>query len=81
MEHVTASTSYVGTQPLLNNHISLMHGWVPMTVQVVTAIALALANAYGLSTDPHRHPPVAEAPRIRRGRHPSLYSYAWIASR
>jgi S-formylglutathione hydrolase FrmB len=28
---------------LLSNQISLMHGWVPMTVQIVTAIALALA--------------------------------------
>jgi hypothetical protein len=45
VEHVTASTSYVATQPLLSNHISLIHGWVSMTVQVVTAIALALANA------------------------------------
>ena len=28
---------------LLSNHISLMHGWLPMTVQIVTAIALAVA--------------------------------------
>jgi S-formylglutathione hydrolase FrmB len=27
----------------LSNHISLMHGWLPITVQVVTAIALVLA--------------------------------------
>ncbi|MCW2664002.1 MAG: hypothetical protein JWP83_5154 [Mycobacterium sp.] len=28
---------------LLSNHISLMNGWVPMTVEAVTAIALGLA--------------------------------------
>jgi S-formylglutathione hydrolase FrmB len=28
---------------LLSNHISLMDGWLPMTVQIVTAIALAVA--------------------------------------
>lgn len=28
---------------LLSNHISLMHGWAPMTIEVATAIALALA--------------------------------------
>lgn len=27
----------------LSNHISLLHGWVPLTVEVVTATALALA--------------------------------------
>jgi len=28
---------------LLSNHISLMHGWAPITVEAVTAIALGLA--------------------------------------
>ncbi|OBH06271.1 MULTISPECIES: alpha/beta hydrolase family protein [unclassified Mycobacterium] len=30
-------------QLALSNHISLLHGWVPMAVEVVTAIALGLA--------------------------------------
>jgi S-formylglutathione hydrolase FrmB len=38
-----ASPILRSVQPLLSNHMSLMHGWVPMTVQVVAAIALGLA--------------------------------------
>ncbi|OBG30773.1 alpha/beta hydrolase family protein [Mycobacterium sp. E3198] len=30
-------------QLTLSNHISLIHGWAPLTVEVVTAVALALA--------------------------------------
>src|ERR1700754_3643469 len=43
MDRVTASASDATGQFLASSHTSLMHGWVPTTVQVVTAIALALA--------------------------------------
>ncbi|OSC41305.1 alpha/beta hydrolase [Mycobacterium decipiens] len=40
---VTASTPPAATQLLAASHTSLMHGWVPITVQVVTVVVLALA--------------------------------------
>ncbi len=43
MNRVMGSTSDAMPQVLASAHTSLMHGWVPTTVQVVTAIALALA--------------------------------------
>lgn len=43
MIHVTASTPYVPAPALASGHISLMHGWVPTTVQVCTAVVLTLA--------------------------------------
>jgi S-formylglutathione hydrolase FrmB len=44
MDAVTASTTpSAAAQTLAGNHTSLMHGWVPITVQVSTAIVLALA--------------------------------------
>jgi S-formylglutathione hydrolase FrmB len=43
MDPVTASTPYAMAQLLATSHISLMHGWVPLTVQVITLIVLALA--------------------------------------
>jgi len=43
MGRVTASTTHATVQLLASSHTSLMHGWVPSTVQVVTAIVLALA--------------------------------------
>ena len=43
MVRVTATTLTALTQSWANGHISLMHGWVPISVQVCTGIALALA--------------------------------------
>src|SRR6201999_3351695 len=43
MDRVTAPAPDATGQFLASSHTSLMHGWVPTTVQVVTAIALALA--------------------------------------
>jgi S-formylglutathione hydrolase FrmB len=43
MDPVTASTPHAAAELLASSHISLMHGWVPLTVQVVTAIVLVLA--------------------------------------
>ncbi len=43
MIHVTASTNDATAQLLASGHISLMHGWVPTTLQAVTAVVLALA--------------------------------------
>lgn len=40
---VTAQTDGVPTQFLASSHTSLMHGWVPMTIQVIAAVALTLA--------------------------------------
>lgn len=42
MNHVTASTADT-TAELLASHISLMHGWVPATTQVVTVVVLVAA--------------------------------------
>ncbi|ORV74801.1 hypothetical protein AWC07_24660 [Mycobacterium gastri] len=39
---MTASTAYVA-QPLASAHTSLMYGWLPITVQLVTATVLLLA--------------------------------------
>jgi S-formylglutathione hydrolase FrmB len=46
MDHVTASTSDTTAQLLASNFTSLMHGWIPVTVQVLTAIVLALAAGW-----------------------------------
>ena len=43
MDRVTASTPYAMGQLLASDYTSLMHGWIPSTVQAVTAIVLALA--------------------------------------
>jgi S-formylglutathione hydrolase FrmB len=43
MDRVTASTPYATAQFLATGHTSLMHGWVPITVQVIAAIVLARA--------------------------------------
>jgi S-formylglutathione hydrolase FrmB len=40
---VTAQTDGVPAQFLASSHTSLMHGWVPMTIQVIAAVALTLA--------------------------------------
>jgi len=43
MNDVTASTTIVATPLLVSHHTSLMHGWVPIMVQAVTAVVLVLA--------------------------------------
>jgi S-formylglutathione hydrolase FrmB len=43
MVGVTGSMPEATAQWLASSHTSLMHGWVPITVQVVTAMVLALA--------------------------------------
>ncbi|UXA04354.1 esterase family protein [Mycobacterium sp. SMC-2] len=43
MKAVTASTTNATTQLLASAHTSLMHGWLPITIQVVAAVALTLA--------------------------------------
>src|SRR5277367_3117519 len=43
MDRVTAAPLDAAAQVLASSHTSLMHGWVPLTVQVVTAIVLAAA--------------------------------------
>ena len=43
MDRVTGSTPDATAQWLASSHTSLMHGWVPITVQVVTGIVLTLA--------------------------------------
>jgi S-formylglutathione hydrolase FrmB len=43
MDRVTAPAPDATVQLLATGHTSLMHGWVPISVQVVTAVALALA--------------------------------------
>jgi S-formylglutathione hydrolase FrmB len=40
---VTASTPHATAQLLASNFTSLMHGWIPTTIQVITAVVLALA--------------------------------------
>ncbi len=39
MNHVTVSAAHL----LASSHTSLMHGWVPITIQVVTAVVVVLA--------------------------------------
>jgi S-formylglutathione hydrolase FrmB len=43
MSYVTASTPPATAQLLASNYTSLMHGWIPTTIQVMTAVVLALA--------------------------------------
>ncbi|WP_197515626.1 alpha/beta hydrolase family protein [Mycobacterium sp. E1747] len=43
MNAVTGSTTNATTQLLASSHTSLMHGWVPITIQVVAAVVLTLA--------------------------------------
>ncbi|WP_197516267.1 alpha/beta hydrolase family protein [Mycobacterium sp. E2497] len=43
MNAVTASTTNATAQLLASSHTSLMHGWLPTTIQAVTAVVLALA--------------------------------------
>ena len=43
MDHVTASTTPATAQLLASNFTSLMHGWIPTTIQVITAVVLTLA--------------------------------------
>ncbi|HUH71555.1 MAG TPA: alpha/beta hydrolase-fold protein [Mycobacterium sp.] len=42
MDHVTASPDATA-QLFASNFTSLMHGWIPTTIQVITAVVLALA--------------------------------------
>jgi S-formylglutathione hydrolase FrmB len=42
MDHVTASIPSATAQLLASNFTSLMHGWIPTTIQVTTAIVLTL---------------------------------------
>ncbi|MGO9224641.1 alpha/beta hydrolase [Mycobacterium sp.] len=46
MDHVTASMPHAAAHLLAGSHTSLMHGWLPTTVQVVTAGVLALAAGW-----------------------------------
>ena len=41
-----ASSIWRSVQSVRSNHLALTHGWVPMTAQVVAAIALGLAVAW-----------------------------------
>ena len=43
MSHVTAPTDSAPAQFLASSHTSLMHGWVPATIQVLSAVVLILA--------------------------------------
>src|ERR1700758_52681 len=43
MDPVTASILPATAQLLASNFTSLMHGWIPTTIQLTTAIVLALA--------------------------------------
>jgi S-formylglutathione hydrolase FrmB len=43
MDLVTASTTPATAQLLASNFTSLMHGWIPTTIQIITAVVLALA--------------------------------------
>jgi S-formylglutathione hydrolase FrmB len=43
MNRVTASTTPATAQLLASNFTSLMHGWIPTTIQVITAVVLTLA--------------------------------------
>ncbi|RAU89926.1 esterase family protein, partial [Mycobacterium colombiense] len=43
MTHVTAPTDGAAAQVLASSHTSLMHGWVPATIQVLAAVVLLLA--------------------------------------
>ncbi|WP_208619965.1 alpha/beta hydrolase [Mycobacterium marseillense] len=43
MTHVTASTNGAPAQFLAFSHTSLMHGWVPTTIQVLAAVVLTVA--------------------------------------
>ena len=43
MSHVTAPTDSAPAQFLASSHTSLMHGWVPTTIQVLAAVVLTSA--------------------------------------
>jgi S-formylglutathione hydrolase FrmB len=43
MDYVTGSTVIVAAPSLAEHHTSLMHGWLPATIQAVTAAVLLLA--------------------------------------
>ncbi|HTZ13633.1 MAG TPA: alpha/beta hydrolase-fold protein [Mycobacterium sp.] len=43
MDHVTGSTTNLAFPVLTECHISLMHGWIPVTVQAVSVTVLVLA--------------------------------------
>jgi S-formylglutathione hydrolase FrmB len=43
MDHVTGSTTNLAFSVLTQRHISLMHGWIPGTVQAVSVTVLLLA--------------------------------------
>jgi S-formylglutathione hydrolase FrmB len=43
MDFVSASTTIVAAPLMVGHHTSLMHGWVPLTVQAAAVVALALA--------------------------------------
>ena len=43
MSHVSAPTPLATAQLLAGNFTSLMHGWIPATIQITTAVGLTLA--------------------------------------
>ncbi|GFG64817.1 hypothetical protein MKUB_23070 [Mycobacterium kubicae] len=58
---MTAPTSSVASQSLASAHTSLMHGWVPLTVQAVTAVVLVAAIGWRSRLWRQRRLPVAVA--------------------
>lgn len=46
MSHVTAPTDSAATQFLASSHTSLMHGWVPVTIQALAAVVLVMAAGW-----------------------------------
>ncbi|OBJ60594.1 alpha/beta hydrolase family protein, partial [Mycobacterium sp. 1423905.2] len=58
---MTAPTSSVASQSLASAHTSLMHGWVPLTVQAVTAVVLVAAIGWRSRLWRQRRLPVALA--------------------
>ncbi len=43
MDHVTAATTTVAAPLFVNSHTSLMHGWVPISAQLISGLLLVLA--------------------------------------
>jgi len=50
MDRVTAAQPDAAAQFLAGSHTSLMHGWVPLTVQLATAVVWRLRSAGGRGT-------------------------------
>src|ERR1700724_3464929 len=72
MTHVSAPTPLAAAHLLASSHTSLMHGWVPTTIQVVAAIVLTLAIGWGARRRGAGRPAPAGAVAVdrvdRRGR-------------